>query len=118
MRIQIGNLDQSVEDRTLARLFARHGAVLDAHVATHWETGRSTGVGFVKMESDDAGERAIAALNGQLHHGRMLTVCWTKHAAELAAPDRQMFESMNIIDKAKRPARDIEQRGLPDQDHP
>src|SRR6478672_9295526 len=70
MRIQIGNLDESVEDRTLARLFARHGAVLDARVATHWETGRSTGVGFVEMESDDAGERAIAALNGQLHHGR------------------------------------------------
>ena len=118
MRIQVGNLDQSVKDQTLARLFARHGAVVDAHVATHWETGRSTGVGFVKMESDDAGERAIAALNGQLLHGRVLTVCWTKHAAELAAPDRQMFESMNIIDKAKHPARDIEQRGLPDQDHP
>ena len=51
MRIQIGNLDQSTEDRTLARLFARYGAVLDAHVATHRETGRSTGVGFVEMDS-------------------------------------------------------------------
>ena len=118
MRIQIGNLDQSVEDRTLARLFARHGAVLDAHVATHWETGRSTGVGFVNMESDDAGERAIAALNGQLHHGRALTVRGTKHAAEVPAPGPQMFESMNIIDKAKRPAGDTELRGLTEQDHP
>jgi RNA recognition motif-containing protein len=116
MRIQIGNLDQSIEDRTLALLFARHGAVLDARVATHWETGRSTGVGFVNMQSDDAGERAIAALNGQLFHGRALTVCWTKNAAEIPAPGPQMFESMNIIGKAKRPAGDIGTRGLPDKD--
>jgi RNA recognition motif-containing protein len=96
-------------------LFARYGAVLDAHVATHWETGRSTGVGFVEMESDEAGENAIKALNGHLHHGRVLTVCWTLNAAEQAPHSKQMFESMNVIDKPRREAR-AELRGLPDKD--
>ena len=115
MRIQIGNLDQSVEDRALARLFAPYGAILDAHVATHWETGHSTGVGFVEMASDKAGEAAIAALNGNLHIGRVLTVCGTMHAVEAAPASQKMFDSMNIIDKAK-PKKHTEHRGLPAKD--
>jgi RNA recognition motif-containing protein len=115
MRIQIGNLDQSVEDRTLARLFARHGAVLDAHVATHWEAGRSTGVGFVEMESDEAGKAAIAALNGQLQHGRVLTVCLVLQDPEPKHQGAQMFESMNIVEKTKVQSH-TEQRGLPNKD--
>ena len=116
MRIQIGNLHQSVEDRTLALLFARYGAVLDAHVATHRETGRSTGVGFIKMKSDSAAETAITALNGQLHHGQVLTVCLTRDAAEPPRDKAQMFESMNVIENTK-PARHAENRGLPEQEH-
>jgi len=118
MRIQIGNLDESVEDRTLARLFARHGAVLDARVATHWETGRSTGVGFVEMESDEAGAIAIAALHGLLHNGRVLTVCWRMQDGVPSSPSEDMFGPMNIIEKAKAPRKQVELRGLPDTEHP
>ncbi len=114
MRIQIGNLHQSVEDRMLARLFLRHGAVRDAHVATHRETGCSTGVGFVEMESEQDGETAIAALHGHLHHGRVLTVCRSIHDPEPQPPGDEMFGPMNIVDKGKRPQKAPERRGLPD----
>jgi RNA recognition motif-containing protein len=38
------------------------------------DTGRSKGFGFVQMGSDDEAQAAIAALNGQQHNGRALTV--------------------------------------------
>jgi RNA recognition motif-containing protein len=76
--IQIGNLDYSIDDHELARLFAPHGAVCSAKVSTHFSTGHSTGVGFVEMETDQAGESAITALNGRTHRGRILAVCWSK----------------------------------------
>jgi RNA recognition motif-containing protein len=116
MRIQIGNLDESVEDRTLARLFARHGAVLDARVATHWETGRSTGVGFVEMESDRAGDTAIAALHGRLHRGRVLSVCWSTQDPMPPQPGDDMFGPMNVIETARVPTKPPEHRGLPSEE--
>jgi RNA recognition motif-containing protein len=76
-RIQIGNLGSSINDRDLARLFAPHGAVQGAKVSTHFDTGRSTGVGFVEMEPVDAGQAAIAALHGRIHVGKILSVCWS-----------------------------------------
>ena len=112
MHIQIGNLAPSIDERMLARLFAPYGAVRETRVATHWETGRSTGVGCVEMESDAAGEAAIAALNGRLHRGRVLTVCWTLHGAEPPHPSERMFESMNIVEKTQPQSR-VENRGLP-----
>jgi len=118
MRIQIGNLDESIEDRTLARLFARHGAVLDAHVATHRDTGRSTGVGFVDMESERAGETAIAALHGQIYLGRVLSVCQSPNGIEPQRHGDDMFGPMNIVEKAKHPRKQSELRGLPPTEKP
>jgi RNA recognition motif-containing protein len=77
-RIQVGNLDESVDDRGLGRLFAPHGVVRRARVATRPHSGRSTGVGFVKMDSAQAGEAAIAALDQYEHRGHVLTVCWSR----------------------------------------
>ena len=38
------------------------------------DTGRSKGFGFVEMSTDAEAQAAIAALNGQEHSGRALTV--------------------------------------------
>jgi len=38
------------------------------------DTGRSKGFGFVEMGSDAEAQAAIAAMNGQEHGGRALTV--------------------------------------------
>ena len=84
-RIQVGNLDESVDDRGLGRLFAPHGVVRRARVATRPHSGRSTGVGFVKMGSARSGEAAIAALNQYEYRGRVLTVCWSSPRPGAAA---------------------------------
>jgi RNA recognition motif-containing protein len=58
----------------LETLFSAHGTVQSAEVVADRETGRSRGFGFVEMESDDACQRAIEALNGTEIDGRAITV--------------------------------------------
>lgn len=111
--IQIGNLDYLIDARELARLFAPHGAVYSAKVSTHFSTGHSTGVGFVEMETDRAGEAAITALNGLAHRSRILAVCWSKHCSDQDATREEMFGPMNMSDVIARPAEMPERRGLP-----
>lgn len=114
MLIQVGNLDETVNDWMLARLFAPFGEVREARVTRHSETGHSTGIGCIDMTSDEAGDLAILALNRQLRHGRVLTVCGILHGAEPPHRAAQMFESMNLIEKSKVKS-PIERRGLPDE---
>src|SRR5262249_39801193 len=55
-------------------LFSAHGQVVSAQIINDRDTGRSKGFGFVEMGTDQEAEAAIAALNGQQHGGRALTV--------------------------------------------
>jgi RNA recognition motif-containing protein len=73
-RIYVGNLPWSTTSAELASMFGEHGGVRNAEVISDRETGRSRGFGFVEMESDEAMETAIAALNGRDMGGRALTV--------------------------------------------
>ncbi len=73
-KIYVGNLPWSTTSATLETLFSTHGAVSSAEVISDRETGRSRGFGFVEMESDDACQRAIDALNGVEVDGRAITV--------------------------------------------
>src|SRR4029079_6656071 len=73
-KIYVGNLPWSTTSATLESLFSAHGAVNAAEVIADRETGRSRGFGFVEMESDDACQRAIQALNGTEVDGRAITV--------------------------------------------
>src|SRR2546421_7568527 len=63
-----------VTSSDLEQLFAQHGTVTSAQVINDRDTGRSKGFGFVEMASDDEATAAIAAVNGQQHDGRTLTV--------------------------------------------
>lgn len=74
MRIFVGNLNYGTTDETLRELFEQHGEVVSAQVVTDRETGRSRGFGFVEMNDDEAGRRAIEALDKQVFDGRTLTV--------------------------------------------
>lgn len=111
--IQIGNLPYSVGDRHLARLFAPHGSVHSAKVCIHFDTGLSTGVGFVEMDSDQDGESAIAALNGRPHGGRILAVCWSKPCSDSRGTPQEMFGPMNMADDISPTKGKPERRGLP-----
>lgn len=73
-KLYVGNLGYSVTDADLERLFTPHGTVESAQVITDRETARSKGFGFVEMSSGGEAQAAIAALNGQSHEGRALTV--------------------------------------------
>src|SRR5262245_51331362 len=73
-KLYVGNLAYSVESSELEQLFGAHGTVVSAQVISDRDTGRSKGFGFVEMSSDDEATAAIAALNGQEHNGRALTV--------------------------------------------
>lgn len=73
-KLYVGNLSYDVESSTLQQLFSAHGTVESAEVIQDRETGRSKGFGFVQMGTDAEAQAAIAALNGQEHGGRALTV--------------------------------------------
>jgi RNA recognition motif-containing protein len=73
-RLYVGNLSYQTDSSALEQLFSQYGAVQSAEVIADRDTGRSKGFGFVEMANDDEAQAAIAALNGQEHGGRPLTV--------------------------------------------
>src|SRR3954451_22290639 len=73
-KLYVGNLSYQVDSSELEQLFGQHGQVLSAQVINDRDTGRSKGFGFVEMANDAEADAAVAALNGQQHGGRALTV--------------------------------------------
>ena len=73
-KLYVGNLSYNVTSSDLEQLCAQHGSVQSAEVINDRDTGRSKGFGFVQMGNDQDAQAAIAALNGQQHDGRSLTV--------------------------------------------
>ena len=73
-KIYVGNLSYNVTNADLTAMFEPHGSVTSAEVINDRESGRSKGFGFVQMGSDAEAASAIAALSGQEHDGRELTV--------------------------------------------
>jgi RNA recognition motif-containing protein len=74
MNLFVGNFDQRVTERDLAKLFAKYGTVETSIVYINFETGKSRGFGFVRMKDDREAERAIRKLNDKRWHGRRLMV--------------------------------------------
>src|SRR4051794_33854329 len=73
-KLYVGNLSYNTTSSDLEQLCAQHGTVQSAEVINDRDTGRSKGFGFVQMGSDAEAQAVIAALNGQQHDGRALTV--------------------------------------------
>ncbi|MGD0138329.1 MAG: RNA-binding protein [Tepidisphaeraceae bacterium] len=73
-KLYVGNLSYTVDSSELEQLFAQHGQVVSAQIINDRDTGRSKGFGFVEMATDQEATTAVAALNGQQHNGRALTV--------------------------------------------
>src|SRR5450432_4418677 len=73
-KLYVGNLSYDVDSSALQEMFTPHGTVESAEIIQDRDTGRSKGFGFVKMGTDDEASAAIAAMNGQDHGGRALTV--------------------------------------------
>jgi len=73
-KLYVGNLNYNTDSSSLQNLFAQYGEVLSVNLITDRMTGRARGFGFVEMESDQAAQAAIAALNGTELDGRQLRV--------------------------------------------
>ena len=73
-KLYVGNLSYNTTSSDLEQLCGQHGTVQSAEVISDRETGRSKGFGFVQMDSDEAAQAVIAALDGQEVDGRALKV--------------------------------------------
>ena len=74
MNIYVGNIAWTTSEEDLEAHFGQYGSVKAARIITEGHSGRSKGFGFVEMESKEAGQAAIDALNGNEYRGRDLRV--------------------------------------------
>ena len=74
MNLYVGNLSYDMSEENLRNEFAEYGEVQSAKIITDKFTGRSRGFGFVEMNSDDEGKKAMEALAGKDCEGRQLVV--------------------------------------------
>ena len=73
-KLFVGNLSFNATENQLQDMFAAHGTVLEVDMIMDRMTGRPRGFAFVTMETKEAAEAAVAALNGKSYDGRALTV--------------------------------------------
>ena len=73
-KIYVGNMNFATNEASLRELFGRFGGVESVAIIIDKATGRAKGFGFVEMESEDAAEAAISALDGKDFEGRKLRV--------------------------------------------
>jgi RNA recognition motif-containing protein len=74
MKLYVGNLPEGMTEDRLQALFAEAGPVMSVKIITDRFTGQSRGFGFVEMETNADGQRAISMLNGKSTDGKPLTV--------------------------------------------
>ncbi|NML19831.1 RNA-binding protein [Pseudoflavitalea sp. G-6-1-2] len=74
MNIYVSNLSYNVTDEDLNDFFAEYGEVTSAKVITDKFTNKSRGFGFVEMPDNEAGQKAIAELDGGIVEGRAIKV--------------------------------------------
>jgi RNA recognition motif-containing protein len=86
-KLYVTNIPLSVAESSLVALFARHGSVRWAKLATDPLTGRSRGFGIVEMATPEQAQEAAALLDHHVMDGRCLTV---SQAEPLPGPGRPM----------------------------
>ncbi len=74
MNIYVGNLSYSLGEDDIERVFSNYGTVSTVKLIKDRATGRKKGFGFVEMEEEEDGNKAIEALNGSELEGRKMVV--------------------------------------------
>jgi len=80
--IYVGNLSFGTSESSIRSLFEAHGAVSRVNIVTDRDSGQAKGFGFVEMDNDGEGNKAIAALHGMDLDGRTLNVSEAKPKTE------------------------------------
>ncbi len=73
-KLFVGNLSYNTSQNQLQDLFAAHGNVIEVDLIMDKFSGRPRGFGFITMETKEAADAAIQALNGKNIDGRAMTV--------------------------------------------
>ncbi len=74
MNIYVGNLQYNVDEDDLRGIFEEYGEVKSVKIIMDKFTGKSKGFGFVEMADNDAGTKAVEALNDAELEGRNMRV--------------------------------------------
>ena len=74
MKLYVGNLPWSIDDKALKELFSSFGDIEEAVLIKDKFSGRSKGFGFVTFTNDDDAKKAIAEMHEKETEGRPLTV--------------------------------------------
>jgi cold-inducible RNA-binding protein len=73
-KLFVGNLSFNATENQLQDMFAAHGTVTEVDLIMDKFSGRPRGFAFVTMETKEAADAAVQALNGKSIDGRALTV--------------------------------------------
>ena len=74
-KLFVGNLDYSMTNEQLAKMFESYGPVEEVRIIMDRMTNRSKGFGFVTCTDDAMADKAIAELNGkQMENGMALKI--------------------------------------------
>jgi len=93
MNIYISGLSYGVNDADLNDLFADFGTISSAKVIMDRESGRSRGFGFVEMDNDAEGQKAIDELNGAEYDQKVISVSVARPRVERSSNDRGGYNS-------------------------
>jgi len=63
MNIYVSNLSSIIQNKDLKDMFSVYGDVSSAEVVKDIISGESRGFGYIRMDDNAAGQRAIEALN-------------------------------------------------------
>lgn len=74
MNIFVANINFKTRKEDLETAFAAFGQVNSVKIVRDRDTGRSKGYGFVEMENEEDGKRAIAALDNSTLDDREIVV--------------------------------------------
>ncbi len=74
MNIYAGNLNYSLSEEDLEKVFSEFGEVTSVKIIRDKYTDQSKGFGFIEMADDAASQKAIDELNGSDVKGRELRV--------------------------------------------
>lgn len=74
MKLYAGNLSYTTTEDSLREAFSNYGTVVSVTIMMNKVTGQSKGFGFIEMETDIMGERAIGGMNGKDVDGRRIRV--------------------------------------------
>ena len=84
MNIYVGNVSYDSSEEDLGNLFSEYGTVNSVKIIVNKHTGRSKGFGFVEMENNEEGQKAVESLDGYELSGRNLRVDAAKEREEPA----------------------------------